>query len=325
MSQCVTGRMQASLSCRRCVYAQTSANVGAFRPAALQRRSSNRPFSAELRRNAPGVCVARWYDPNTGEFLSVDPAFNATLDAYGYADENPLDGTDPSGLYGCLPGKEQGPCQSKTTDTINIKLNVSKAKVTDGKITTVYTAHLSITQTTTSWSGNKEVTSSKTSNLPTYTRTVTSSSTMVPATNTQRNTPGSQTIVTNPNLPGGTVTDCYGTQCTTQTNADVACVGGLGPDRNGGICNADPNGYYNTTDPGKSQGADPLKLANNINTPPPPSSDHSGFLNFVSDLGGCLMSGAQAVWNDPDPSGLGAVADFGGGCLSSLADAPPGY
>ena len=37
------------------------------------------------------------------------------------------------------------------------------------------------------------------------------------------------------------------------------------------------------------------------------------------------MSGAQAVWNDPDPSGLGAVADFGGGCLSSLADAPPGY
>ena len=42
---------------------------------------------------------ARWYDPGTGEFLSVDPDFNQTLDAYGYADENPLDGTDPSGLY----------------------------------------------------------------------------------------------------------------------------------------------------------------------------------------------------------------------------------
>ena len=41
---------------------------------------------------------ARWYDPSTGEFLSVDPDFNETLDAYGYADENPLDGTDPSGL-----------------------------------------------------------------------------------------------------------------------------------------------------------------------------------------------------------------------------------
>jgi RHS repeat-associated protein len=41
---------------------------------------------------------ARWYDPATGEFLSVDPDFDQTLDAYGYADENPLDGTDPSGL-----------------------------------------------------------------------------------------------------------------------------------------------------------------------------------------------------------------------------------
>ena len=30
----------------------------------------------------------------TGQFLSVDPEFNATLDAYGYADENPLDGND---------------------------------------------------------------------------------------------------------------------------------------------------------------------------------------------------------------------------------------
>ena len=41
---------------------------------------------------------ARWYDPGTGEFLSVDPDSNQTLDAYGYADENPLDATDPSGL-----------------------------------------------------------------------------------------------------------------------------------------------------------------------------------------------------------------------------------
>jgi len=49
------------------------------------------------------------------------------------------------------------------------------------------------------------------------------------------------------NLPGGTVTDCYGRNAHPD-ECDVACVGGLGPDRNGGICNADPNGYYNTTD-----------------------------------------------------------------------------
>jgi hypothetical protein len=41
---------------------------------------------------------ARWYDPSTGESLSVDPDFNQTLDAYGYGDENPLDGSDPSGF-----------------------------------------------------------------------------------------------------------------------------------------------------------------------------------------------------------------------------------
>ena len=40
---------------------------------------------------------ARWYDPGTGEFLSADPDFNTTLDAYGYAGENPVTDTDPSG------------------------------------------------------------------------------------------------------------------------------------------------------------------------------------------------------------------------------------
>jgi RHS repeat-associated protein len=47
---------------------------------------------------------ARWYDPSTGQFLSVDPDFNQTLDAYGYADNNPLDGVDPTGLAMYLLG-----------------------------------------------------------------------------------------------------------------------------------------------------------------------------------------------------------------------------
>jgi len=41
---------------------------------------------------------ARWYDPNTGEFLCVDPEFDQTLDAYRYADEDPVMQADPSGL-----------------------------------------------------------------------------------------------------------------------------------------------------------------------------------------------------------------------------------
>jgi RHS repeat-associated protein len=51
---------------------------------------------------------ARWYDPSTGEFLSVDPAVSQTLDAYGYVDENPLNGTDPSG--DCSTGQNTHGC-----------------------------------------------------------------------------------------------------------------------------------------------------------------------------------------------------------------------
>lgn len=42
---------------------------------------------------------ARWYEPSTGSFLSEDPAFTSTDDAYGYASGNPLSYTDPLGLW----------------------------------------------------------------------------------------------------------------------------------------------------------------------------------------------------------------------------------
>ncbi len=41
---------------------------------------------------------ARYYDPTTGQFLSSDPAFTATLSSYGYTDNDPLNGSDPTGL-----------------------------------------------------------------------------------------------------------------------------------------------------------------------------------------------------------------------------------
>ena len=41
---------------------------------------------------------ARYYDPATGVFLSVDPALTSTRSAYGYASGNPVTGSDPSGL-----------------------------------------------------------------------------------------------------------------------------------------------------------------------------------------------------------------------------------
>ena len=39
-----------------------------------------------------------YYDPTTGQFLTSDPAFTATLSAYGYANNDPINGSDPTGL-----------------------------------------------------------------------------------------------------------------------------------------------------------------------------------------------------------------------------------
>ncbi len=66
---------------------------------------------------------ARYYDPATTEFLTVDPLVDATGAAYGYASENPLTFTDPSGLCqtyatgkgggGYRPGGQSGAQLSK--------------------------------------------------------------------------------------------------------------------------------------------------------------------------------------------------------------------
>ncbi|WP_168216908.1 putative toxin [Cellulomonas sp. Y8] len=41
---------------------------------------------------------ARYYDPSTGQFVSVDPAIDATRSMYGYTNGNPLQFVDPLGL-----------------------------------------------------------------------------------------------------------------------------------------------------------------------------------------------------------------------------------
>jgi len=42
--------------------------------------------------------VGRYYDPQTAQFLSVDPLASITGTPYSYAGDNPLNGTDPLGL-----------------------------------------------------------------------------------------------------------------------------------------------------------------------------------------------------------------------------------
>lgn len=41
----------------------------------------------------------RYYDPRTAAFLTVDPLVDSTLNPYGYTDGNPLQFTDPLGLF----------------------------------------------------------------------------------------------------------------------------------------------------------------------------------------------------------------------------------
>lgn len=53
---------------------------------------------------------ARYYDPETGQFLTRDPLVATTMEPYGYAANNPINNTDPSGLCNLSDfGKGAGP------------------------------------------------------------------------------------------------------------------------------------------------------------------------------------------------------------------------
>ena len=58
--------------------------------------------------------INRYYDPMTGQFVSVDPQVQSTGQAYSYAGDNPINAVDPIGLNpACpnqLPGNKAGPC-----------------------------------------------------------------------------------------------------------------------------------------------------------------------------------------------------------------------
>ena len=45
--------------------------------------------------------VNRYYDPSTDQFLAVDPLVGETGQAFSYANNDPVNGSDPSGLITC--------------------------------------------------------------------------------------------------------------------------------------------------------------------------------------------------------------------------------
>jgi RHS repeat-associated protein len=50
--------------------------------------------------------INRYYDPSTGQFISVDPAVNQTLAPYSYTDGNPVSQTDPTGEQNICPSPD---------------------------------------------------------------------------------------------------------------------------------------------------------------------------------------------------------------------------
>jgi hypothetical protein len=63
------------------------------------RRCHHRPGGGPVGHDAVGRC----YDPATGQFLSVDPKVEQTLEAFEYAGGDPVSETDPSGMTGYSP------------------------------------------------------------------------------------------------------------------------------------------------------------------------------------------------------------------------------
>jgi RHS repeat-associated protein len=60
-------------------------------------------YAGTYRDNETGLYYmqARYYDPTTAQFLSVDPLVAQTRSPYGYVGGNPVNGSDPSGLNFC--------------------------------------------------------------------------------------------------------------------------------------------------------------------------------------------------------------------------------
>src|SRR5581483_4953574 len=64
---------------------------------------------------------ARYYDPATAQFLGRDPLSATTGSPYAYAHENPLNGSDPSGLVPCRNGigtPQDNTCDSGSAATL---------------------------------------------------------------------------------------------------------------------------------------------------------------------------------------------------------------
>jgi uncharacterized protein RhaS with RHS repeats len=73
--------------------------------------------------------INRYYDPATGQFLSVDPDVAQTDQPYAYTGDDPVNGVDPLGLCS-VPGEGQlysGPCATTGAEAIAAEQKIQAA------------------------------------------------------------------------------------------------------------------------------------------------------------------------------------------------------
>jgi RHS repeat-associated protein len=79
---------------------------------------------------------ARTYDPNTAQFLSVDPEVEVTHQPYTYTEDNPVNGGDPTGLCNANPFSEsfwtKGNCISENTGQVGEAAAIGVCVVASG-------------------------------------------------------------------------------------------------------------------------------------------------------------------------------------------------
>lgn len=78
---------------------------------------------------------ARYYDPVTAQFLTVDPLINTTHLPYAYAGDNPLNGTDRSGLIGigaCVSALASLGLGYNQSDCLTVTFNCSSGELQFG-------------------------------------------------------------------------------------------------------------------------------------------------------------------------------------------------
>jgi hypothetical protein len=138
-----TARRPPSTRCRKHAFARFSSNVGLGTqfPGCSPR---SRHVSYDLHRSLSVDCsVGRYYDPGTGQLLSVGPMVGRTGEPYAYAYDSPVNEKDPSGLKACEANEPGG----KRCPYIRIHTTPEES----GSGPTLYTIHVVVLNLTTIW------------------------------------------------------------------------------------------------------------------------------------------------------------------------------